>query len=350
MSSVRVLPLDYYADYYRQPPVIYDLSVEAQSLISNNIEMRPVSNMARFFMPKHEAVVLDGMASFVEGKWARAAIGLDDALKTFPGHNDVRILAALCHYFCGKPRAALNAITPLLEQTGAVVAGRYFKAWLPSLRVLIKLDHDVVVPFYPNRLGMFFLAMAIHRELGDLKEAGNLCERAANEYFLIDEMLYIAVLLHLQMGHGGDAWSLIGARTYKNNDSLDVGLTMLRAEAILYKHGLNYAISEYRAALQFTRGRNPLLITRALYRLSELYRAGGFMLDEFDTRSKIDVNFLPEHLRASHAERLAELSDRIAADAPKEGDVALDPAYHMRFDYIWRGKKERDQQVEFLEM
>lgn len=344
-------PLDYYADYYRDKPGLYELPVEAHGYISNDIRLRQVTSSARFLMLRHEREIYDALENFVEGKWALVAQAMSETLKANPAHNDARVLATLSHYLSGRTKQALETILPGLEVNVGYPMGRYFKAWMPSLRVLVRLDYDLAVPFYPNRLGMYFLAISAHRELGQLQEAGLLLEAAANEYSMIDEMLYIASLLHLQMGHSVDAWALLGARTYKNTDSLDIGITMLRAETMLHKFSIDRAISEYRAALQFVHGRSPWLLTRARWRLAELYRIGEYKLDEQDVIKTISKDFLPAHFHEQLDAMIKEIPEPSPwDDYDGDNEMVLDPSYPMRFDYVMRGKKERDQQVEFLEI
>ncbi len=343
--------LDYYADYYRDKPGLYELPVEAHGYISNDIAVRQISRQARFLMLKHEREIYDALENFVEGKWALVARAMSETIEANPAHNDARVLATLSHYLSGRTQKALETILPGLEVNVGYPMGRYFKAWTPSLRILVRLDYDLAVPFYPNRLGMYFLAISAHRELGQLREAGLLLETAANEYSMIDEMLYIAALLHLQMGHSIDAWALLATRTYKNTDSLDIGITMLRAEAMLHKYSLERAISEYRAALQFVHGRSPLLLTRARWRLAQLYRIGEYTLDELDVIKSISKEYLPSHLHELYDARFKEIHKPNPWDDYKgDNEMVLDPSYPLRFDYIMRGKKERDQQVEFLEL
>ncbi|MCD6119711.1 hypothetical protein J7K50_07740 [bacterium] len=346
----KAKPLDYYKDYYREPPGIYELAVESRSIAENSYNLRKVSNVARFLMLKHERLVYEALESFVEGKWALAAKEMTDSLAAMPGLSDARVLAALSNYMSGRPKQALDVILPGLDYQGGQTMGRYFKAWLPTLRVLVRLDYDVVVPFYPNRLGMMFLAMSAHRELGNFQEAGLLVERTVNEYYMIDELLYVAAFLHLEMGHYNDAWRLLGSRTYRNTDSLDVGLTMLRAEAMIYMFGPERAIGELRAALQFTRGRNPWLITRARWRIAELYELCGFEIDASEALRKINRDFLPAHLLKTLDSKLESLpKPENMQDGEGEG-YKLDPNYDKRFDYVWRGKVDPDEPVDFLEV
>ncbi len=350
-EMTKIRPLDYYDDFFRAPPPLYEVPVEAQSLAYSAESVRKIGSLARFLMHRHERLVLSGLSKFAEGRLALAAREMDAAGNAMPWLPDLRVIAALSHFQSGRPEKGLKSILPAFDVRGAQPMGRYIKAWLPSLRVLVRLDYDLVMAFYPNRLGMMMAAAAAYIETGDFVESGRLIDRAANEYYLIDEMLYMIVLIHIRMGNYADAWRLLSNRTYKNTDSLDIGLTMLRAEAMLAEHGIDRAISEYRAALLFTHKRNPFLIARARWRLAGIYREGGYELDEADTLRKIERDFLPAHIRKAHDEKIAKLP------APEEGsggeygvEPRPDPNYHKRFDYVWRGRKDKNEQTDFLEV
>lgn len=342
-------PLDYYQDYFKAPQHIYEIQVESQSLTYPSEEMRRIGALARALMPGHDKIMLAGFNHFLGGRLSLAAREMEAAARAAPWIPDFRIIAALSHFLSGRPARGLEAILPAFDVQGGRPMGRYFKAWMPSLRVLVRLDDDIVTAFYPNRLGMMMAAAAAHRETGDLVAAGKLIERAAGEYYLIDEMLYVAVLIHLQLGNYSDGWRLLSNRTYKNRDSLDIGLIMLRSEAMLNELGLERAISEYRSALLFTHNRNPYLVARAMWRLAQMYREGGYALDEAETLRKIDRGFLPQHLQSRLTARIAELPDPSKEDADA-GKLKPDPDYHRRFDYVWRGRKDKNEQTDFLEV
>lgn len=350
MSELK--PLDYYGDYFKDAPPIYEIQVESQSLLYPVEHIRRIGWLARTMMMRHEKIMLTGLEHFAEGRLSLAAREMEAAGRAMPWLPDLRVIAALSHFLSGRPGRALEAILPSFDVQGGLPMGRFLKAWMPSLRILVRLDYDLVMAFYPNRLGMMMAAVAAHRETGDLVAAGKLVERAASEYYLIDEMLYTAVLIHMQLGNYGDGWRLLSNRTYKNTDSLDIGLTMLRGEAMLSEFGLERGISEFRAALLFTHNRNPHLVARAQYRLAMMYKEGGYELDEAELLRKINRDFVPKHLQKKLSERIANLPDPAKLDDDEDGgrEPRLDPNYHRRFDYVWRGRKDKNEQTDFLEV
>ncbi|MEP0813295.1 MAG: hypothetical protein HRF49_01340 [bacterium] len=345
MAGIR--PLDYLADYYRTRPNIYELPIESSGLADDDLHIKTFGRLASLAMLRHEKTVLRGMRLLVEGSWEECAEEMKRALATMPGLTDARLLAAIAYYMQGKP--ALVAKTLAIEIEGAnpdPAVGRYFRAWLPSLRILVRLDDDLVAPFYPNRLGLFALAIAAQRELGNFRDAGIAVEQAADEFGLTDELLYSALLLHLRTGGYTEAWRLVQTREYKNRDSLDVGLLMLRAEAMIGPLGINRALSEYRSALQFRDKRCKWLMNRARWRIAELYQIGGYFPDEREALCAIEPEYFPAHLNERRLARIAELP------APKEEPEGLktDERYFKRFDYVWRGKVPPDEPVDFLEV
>lgn len=335
-------PLDYKDDYYGEPLGIYELPCETSGLEADRIEIRKLTRLPRVLMLRHERLMYQALSKFLEGDFSGVAEDMEPVMATMPGLHDARTLAAISRYLLGEKERALEIIRTALLASGGIPMGRFFKGWAPSLRVVIRLDDDLVAPFFPNRLGMCMLAISAYRELGDTRKAGRLIETTAGEYGLIDEILYLAVLLHLELGHHGDARKLLSARMYRNRDSLDMGILLLKAEASIPGTELGRVIAEFRAALQFRARRNPWLSTRGLWRLAMIYRLAGFDADERETLEKIDVDYLPPHLVDGLEKRLKVL--------PKRSRRREEESYSKRFDYIWRGRVAPDEPVDFLEV